>query len=220
MFIRDFARLGRASVRVLRHYDAIGLLRPARVDLGSGYRFYEVGQLASVNHTARLAQVEARLHIIEKEGAMAAEDVVVKRIPAVRVAKSPRSPRALNLRALFRHPTAIPGARPTNRAGGLTGAGPGRAGERLLRRCPDGDGVLVHATLPLNADADADAGDGTDTGGEITDLREIARAATIVHRGSMANAMVPVQTLSRWVDANADCSTGYPRELAPRMPEQ
>jgi hypothetical protein len=30
--IGDFARNGRVSVRMLRHYDATGLLRPARVD--------------------------------------------------------------------------------------------------------------------------------------------------------------------------------------------
>jgi len=33
-------------VRMLRHYDAIGLLRPATVDPASGYRFYQVSQLA------------------------------------------------------------------------------------------------------------------------------------------------------------------------------
>lgn len=32
--IGDFARHGRVSVRMLRHYDAIGLLAPARVDRG------------------------------------------------------------------------------------------------------------------------------------------------------------------------------------------
>ena len=30
--IGDFARHGRVSVRMLRHYDAIGLLKPAFVD--------------------------------------------------------------------------------------------------------------------------------------------------------------------------------------------
>jgi DNA-binding transcriptional MerR regulator len=35
--IGDFARAGRVSVRMLRHYDGIGLLRPARVD-STGYR--------------------------------------------------------------------------------------------------------------------------------------------------------------------------------------
>ncbi len=37
--------------------------------------------------TSRLAQVEARLSIIEMEGAMPAGDIQVKRIPAVRVAE-------------------------------------------------------------------------------------------------------------------------------------
>lgn len=30
--IGDFAHLGRVSVRMLRHYDAVGLLLPAHVD--------------------------------------------------------------------------------------------------------------------------------------------------------------------------------------------
>jgi DNA-binding transcriptional MerR regulator len=38
--IGDFARLGRVSVRMLRHYDTIGLLRPEHVDPDSGYRYY------------------------------------------------------------------------------------------------------------------------------------------------------------------------------------
>ena len=46
--IGDFARHGRVSVRMLRHYDAIGLLRPATVDPASGYRFYQAGQLGSM----------------------------------------------------------------------------------------------------------------------------------------------------------------------------
>ena len=38
--IGDFAQLGRVSVRMLRHYDAVGLLLPAHVDPSSGYRYY------------------------------------------------------------------------------------------------------------------------------------------------------------------------------------
>lgn len=36
--IGDCARHGRVSGRMLRHYDATGLLRPARVDPATGYR--------------------------------------------------------------------------------------------------------------------------------------------------------------------------------------
>ncbi|MFH8368441.1 MerR family transcriptional regulator [Streptomyces sp. NPDC018031] len=52
--IGDFARHGRVSVRMLRHYDAVGLLRPARVDPSSGYRYYEAAQLARLNRVIAL----------------------------------------------------------------------------------------------------------------------------------------------------------------------
>jgi DNA-binding transcriptional MerR regulator/effector-binding domain-containing protein len=52
--IGDFARHGRVSVRMLRHYDAIGLLRPARVDPHSGYRGYEAAQLSRLNRVVAL----------------------------------------------------------------------------------------------------------------------------------------------------------------------
>src|SRR5580693_5482797 len=52
--IGDFARHGRVSVRMLRHYDATGLLRPAYVDPGSGYRYYEASQLARLNRIIAL----------------------------------------------------------------------------------------------------------------------------------------------------------------------
>jgi len=52
--IGEFARHGRVSVRMLRHYDAIGLLRPATVDAATGYRFYQAGQLAELNRIIAL----------------------------------------------------------------------------------------------------------------------------------------------------------------------
>jgi DNA-binding transcriptional MerR regulator len=52
--IGDFARLGRVSVRMLRHYDTLGLLRPARVDQATGYRYYEAGQLSRLNRLIAL----------------------------------------------------------------------------------------------------------------------------------------------------------------------
>src|ERR1700683_828124 len=52
--IGEFARHGRVSVRMLRHYDAIGLLRPASVDAATGYRFYQARQLAELNRIIAL----------------------------------------------------------------------------------------------------------------------------------------------------------------------
>lgn len=47
--IGEFARLGGVSVRTLRHYDEIGLLRPAQVDPVTGYRGYLASQLGQLN---------------------------------------------------------------------------------------------------------------------------------------------------------------------------
>jgi DNA-binding transcriptional MerR regulator len=52
--IGDFARHGRVSVRMLRHYDAIGLLRPAHVDPTTGYRSYRAARLADLNRIVAL----------------------------------------------------------------------------------------------------------------------------------------------------------------------
>lgn len=47
--IGDFARLVGVSVRMLRHYDQLDLLRPARIDEFTGYRYYEAAQLDRAN---------------------------------------------------------------------------------------------------------------------------------------------------------------------------
>ncbi len=52
--IGEFATIGRVSVRMLRHYDALGLLTPARVDPDSGYRSYDAGQLRRLNRLVAL----------------------------------------------------------------------------------------------------------------------------------------------------------------------
>jgi DNA-binding transcriptional MerR regulator len=256
--IGDFARHGRVSVRMLRHYDATGLLRPAKVDPATSYRFYAASQLAQLNRivalkdlgftleqvrvmveeqlsveelhgmlrlrraqlqsqiatdSSRLAQVEARLRIIEMEGIMPDQDVQIKKIPAVRVAE-------LIAPAASLEPDSItPVIRPLygelgRRLGeaGLTPAGPGVA---YYVDAPDGDGVLVHASVPVNADADT----GAEHGVQIVDLPEIGQAATVVHHGSMDNVLATIQVLARWIDENGYRSAGYPRELYLECPE-
>mgnify|MGYP001046513038 CR=1 FL=1 len=54
MLISDFARLGQVTVRMLRHYDAIGLLVPDHVDPSSGYRSYDPEQLHDLNRIVAL----------------------------------------------------------------------------------------------------------------------------------------------------------------------
>jgi len=63
--IGEFARHGRVSVRMLRHYDAIGLIRPACVDVATGYRSYEASQLDDLNRVIALKELGFTLQQVQ-----------------------------------------------------------------------------------------------------------------------------------------------------------
>ncbi|MFH9723615.1 MerR family transcriptional regulator [Streptomyces sp. NPDC017254] len=55
--IGDFARASRLSAKVLRRYDELGLLPPARVDPFTGYRYYAAEQLERARLIAWLRRI-------------------------------------------------------------------------------------------------------------------------------------------------------------------
>ena len=59
--IGTVARLGRVSVRTLRYYDEIGLLRPRWVDPDTGYRWYAPEQLHRLHRIVALRDLGVRL---------------------------------------------------------------------------------------------------------------------------------------------------------------
>ncbi|TPQ21697.1 MerR family transcriptional regulator [Streptomyces sporangiiformans] len=63
--IGDFARHGRVSIRMLRHYDATGLLRPAHVDPTTGYRYYSAAQLTRLNRVIALKELGFTLQQVQ-----------------------------------------------------------------------------------------------------------------------------------------------------------
>ena len=52
--IGEFSKLSRVSVRMLRHYDEIGLLKPAETDRFTDYRYYREDQLPTVGRISAL----------------------------------------------------------------------------------------------------------------------------------------------------------------------
>lgn len=52
--IGEFSKLGRISARMLRHYDTLGLLRPAHVGKENGYRYYDEAQLTQLSKIEKL----------------------------------------------------------------------------------------------------------------------------------------------------------------------
>ncbi|MFF6908059.1 MerR family transcriptional regulator [Streptomyces sp. NPDC012389] len=256
--IGDFARYGRVSRRMLRHYDAIGLLRPDRTDPATGYRFYGAAQLARLNRiialkdlgftlqqvreildervgpeelrgmlrlrraelaeavaaaTARLAQVEARLRSIESEGHMPADDVVIKTVPAVRVAELTGTAASYEPQDIG--PVIGPLYEelfPLLEAAGIRPTGPGIA---RYEDAPEGGGaIVVHAGVTVSAPVGPVGGSGV----RVVELPPF-EAATIVHRGAMDDVLPTAQTLARRLDANGYRSTGYAREVSLECPE-
>lgn len=65
--IGDFARFGGVSVRMLRHYDALGLLVPTAVDPSTGYRRYDESLLLRAHRLVALRELGFGL---EQVGAM------------------------------------------------------------------------------------------------------------------------------------------------------
>ena len=240
MLISDFARLGQVSVRMLRHYDALGLLVPDHVEPASGYRSYSPEQLHLLNRLValkdlgftldqvrslladpvgadelrgmlrlrraeleeearavgtRLAAVESRLRMIEKENTMS-PDYVVKTLPAVRL---------VGRRAVV-DPEAI-------------GRHVGPMFEEVSAALRHVDGALA---TPIATYAEVD--DGMEVavgyawggpppeGTEALDLDE-ATAVCGVHLGEMARIGESWQALHRWVSDNGYHYDGPCREL-------
>jgi effector-binding domain-containing protein len=78
--IGRFAKATRLSVKALRHYDELGLLRPAFVDPSSGYRYYRPAQANQAEAIRILRSVEMPLEEIADLLAEAGGEPVAKRL--------------------------------------------------------------------------------------------------------------------------------------------
>lgn len=63
--IGDFAKLSRVTVRTLRYYEEMGLLKPVTIDRWTGYRYYEAAQLPHLNRILALKDLGFSLDQIQ-----------------------------------------------------------------------------------------------------------------------------------------------------------
>jgi len=64
--IGDFSKLSRISIKTLRFYDEMDLLKPVEVDRFTGYRYYEYAQLARLNRILALKDLGFSLDEIRR----------------------------------------------------------------------------------------------------------------------------------------------------------
>lgn len=241
MKIGDFARLGQVSVRMLRHYDVMGLLQPAHVDGYSGYRSYDPEQLHVLNRLValkdlgftldqvrellvdevgpeelrgvlrlrqveleaeeravrtRLAAVESRLRMIEKEHHMP-NDYVLKSQPSLRLVVRTA---ILDPDRMGKHIGPMFGA-VADALGHVAGA----LETPVATYAPTDDGMDVAVGYTTNL---SEAPEGT----EFIDLPTV-EAVCGVHLGPMATIRESWQEMHRWIHDNGYELIGPCREL-------
>lgn len=64
--IGDFSKITQVSIKALRYYDEIGLLKPVEVDRFTGYRFYSASQLPRLNRILALKDLGFTLEQIAR----------------------------------------------------------------------------------------------------------------------------------------------------------
>jgi DNA-binding transcriptional MerR regulator len=248
--IGDFANLGRVSVRMLRHYDSIGVLRPAAVDPINGYRLYNADQLSRLNRvvalkdlgftlaqvhsiledavdpielrgmlrlrraqlemqlnadSVRLRGVEARLRIIEEEGTMSTQDVVLKPIESVRIAEM--TARANTFQTVDIAPTIqalYPELMQNLDSAQVQPTGPAIA---YYEPVDADDSVIIHAGITVSANPSPDRAF------RVLDLPAVNTTATLIHHGSMDHVEASYQELASWIEANGYRTAGFFREF-------
>jgi len=92
--IGDFSQLGQVSVRTLHHYDDRGLLKPARIDDWTGYRFYSMEQLPRLNRILALKDLGFSLDQI---GRLVDDDVPAEQLRGMLALKQAEIERQLTV---------------------------------------------------------------------------------------------------------------------------
>src|SRR6056297_1406547 len=62
--IGEFSKINRITIKTLRYYDRVGLLKPAFVDDNNGYRYYTSEQLPIIHKIIALRQMDFSINEI------------------------------------------------------------------------------------------------------------------------------------------------------------
>jgi DNA-binding transcriptional MerR regulator len=240
--IGDFSRIGQVSVKALRYYDVVGLLKPSQVDPATGYRFYSFDMLPRLNRILalkelglsleqikhlleddisaeqlrgmlrlkqveiqenmarekeKLARVEARLEMIEKEHKMPDYEVIIKKADPISVASVrdtiPSYPEQGPLWDELESFLAYHQIKPE-----------GPCFTIYYSDQPDVDAqVCEPVSTPVVEDQRVKQ--------EVLD--GVSAMATVVHNGPFITIGEAYQALIKWIDANGYCINGAAREI-------
>lgn len=78
--IGEFSKLTQVTIRMLRYYDEVGLLKPARIDSFTGYRMYSADQIPRLNKIIYLRDSGFQIAEIEKALSCDNDDFIAKQL--------------------------------------------------------------------------------------------------------------------------------------------
>lgn len=238
--IGQFARLCRLSVKQLRHYDELGLLRPGRVDPHTGYRYYRTDQardamtigmlrsldvplaaigevLAGANITEVLGEVRDRLEaeLLRRRNTLATlHRVLTGGMPQVEVRLTAEPARDV---VIVRDVT------PPERIGEITSRCVARLVEAITAAGQQPRGQLI-GLFPLDLSEEAGIGVAADAGGAVPGLaREVLPGgvfAAATHVGPYDQISLTAHGLLAWCAERGHTPNGPLREVYVSNPHE
>lgn len=205
MKIGDFSRLGQVSVRMLRHYESLGLLAPEAVDEFTGHRRCGAGQLTRLNRIMALNALGIPLRSIAGlfDSELSTDTLVemlhrrrhqllAERSAADAALAEVDFRLALIERTTMDHPDCIIKELPAERILGRTVF----LGEPPFDSAQIGT-ASAGGTPTGGTPASGDTGSGSGPELELTELPSCT-AATLIHEGSMSRIGASWQHLAEW----------------------
>ncbi|HLG75077.1 MAG TPA: MerR family transcriptional regulator [Ktedonobacteraceae bacterium] len=243
MKIGDFSKLSQVSIKTLRYYDEVGLLKPSTIDDETGYRFYAVDQLSRLNRILALKdlgfslqqigqvlnegvsseqlQGMLRLKQAEVQQQIAGEQERLARIEARLNSIAMEDDAMSNYDVVLKQVDAqlVAGVRDT--LGGYPEVGRlfNELYAYLSRYGADGLGVAIwhddeHKTSNIDGEAVAYLKQPVPAG-ERVKVYELLGAlmASVIHKGAYNQFSQAYDAIGRWIEANGYTIVGPNREL-------
>lgn len=220
--IGEFARMTKVSVKMLRHYDRIGLLRPARVDESTGYRYYTATQLPRLNRILMLRDLGFGLRDIAKLVDAGCEELLDERerqllatlAAAEAQLRAVRGRRAVAVDAL----DVVVRATPRTLVAACAAAPCADSFDRLERYVASFGarlsappmtliGPRIVIAVPLSRPVPER------DGVELRRLPAVTRMACAVHLGGVDGVAATWHAMMRWLDATGERVDGELREV-------
>jgi DNA-binding transcriptional MerR regulator/effector-binding domain-containing protein len=108
--IGDFSKMTHLSVKTLRHYHEVGVLEPARIDISSGYRFYDPSQVPTAQVIRRFRDLGMPLDDVRAMLAAPSVDVrnkvITQHLERMELQLQQTQEAVGSLRTLLEHPSA------------------------------------------------------------------------------------------------------------------